>query len=217
MRIAFATPMKPIDDPVPSGDRTMARLIVKALETAGHDVEIATRFRSWQPAGGVDAQKQRESQALGEASRIEAEWRHKGARPDVFMTYHLYHKAPDWIGPYLADAFDIPYAIVEASRAPKRQKGEWAYGFQSADKALARADMVAALHKADAECLSAAVDANHLTILSPFLDATPFQSATRPRRTTDVSVPRLLAVGMMREGDKERSYEVLAEALDADR
>ena len=39
MRIAFYAPMKPPNHPVPSGDRTMARLMMAALELAGHEVE----------------------------------------------------------------------------------------------------------------------------------------------------------------------------------
>ena len=42
MKIAFTAPMKPLDHPVPSGDRTMGRLIVKALESLGHEVTIAS-------------------------------------------------------------------------------------------------------------------------------------------------------------------------------
>ena len=51
MKIAFYAPMKPPDHPVPSGDRTMARLLVRALETAGHEVRLACRLRSRDPRG----------------------------------------------------------------------------------------------------------------------------------------------------------------------
>ncbi|MBA5776400.1 glycosyltransferase family 4 protein [Stappia sp. F7233] len=212
MRIALATPMKPIDDPRPSGDRTMARLILKALQTAGHEVEIATRFRAWRADGGVEAQRLVEREALVEADRIAERWTREGTAPDLFLTYHLYHKAPDWIGPRLADLFSLPYAIIEASRAPKRQSGPWSHGFAAADKALARADAVAALHRADAECLSAVVEPKRLVVTPPFLDAAPYRLAAQANEAHDGPV-RLLAVGMMRDGDKERSYRILAEAL----
>lgn len=212
MKVALATPMKSIDDPVPSGERTMARLIVKALRTGGHEVEIATHFRTWRREGGVETQKAVEREALAEAGRIAERWEADNAIPDIFLTYHLYHKAPDWIGPALADRFSIPYAVVEASRAPKRRTGDWAYGFAAADAALARADAVAALHRADAQCLGAVVDEDRLSVLPPFLDAEPFRAAAR-MPAANGTPPRLLAVGMMREGDKERSYRVLAEAL----
>ncbi len=214
MRIAFTAPMKPLDDPVPSGDRTMGRLIVRALEQAGHTVEIATRFRAWRANATPAEQQGLERAALAEAEHVAGHWEKTGQRPDLFLTYHLYHKAPDWIGPALADRFALPYAVVEASRAPKRQAGDWSHGFAAADRALARADAVAALHRADAECLAAVVDGERLSVLAPFLDAAPY-SGKLHRDTGSAAPVRLLAVGMMREGAKLASYRLLAEALAA--
>ncbi|MHA7773616.1 glycosyltransferase family 4 protein [Roseibium sp. M-1] len=213
MRIAFTAPMKPLDHPVPSGDRTMGRLIVKALESLGHEVTIASTFRAWRKEGSDALQAGVRGEAHAEADRIAAEWDQSGYRPDLFLTYHLYHKAPDWIGPALADRFDLPYAIVEASRAPKRRTGDWAFGFAAADAALARADAVAAIHNADAECLAAVVPHRCLSVLLPFLDAEPFLKASQDAKPLAAPPLKLLAVGMMREGDKQRSFEVLAEAL----
>ncbi|GGE94469.1 glycosyltransferase family 4 protein [Stappia taiwanensis] len=212
MRIAFTAPMKPLDDPQPSGDRTTGRQIVAALTAGGHEVRTASRFRAWRPEGGVAAQKEVERLALAEAARIGDEWTREGYRPDLFLTYHLYHKAPDWIGPALAERFGIPYVVIEASRAPKRRTGDWAHGFAAADAALARADMVAALHRADHACLAEVLPEERLTILPPFLDTSAFSSHPRSERAPDTP-PRLLAVGMMREGAKEQSYRLLAEAL----
>lgn len=213
MKIAFTAPMKPLDDPVPSGDRTMGRLIVGALQHGGHEVEIATRFRAWRKEGSAEITAGVKRAALEEADRIAANWRQSGYRPDLFLTYHLYHKAPDWIGPALAERFDLPYAIIEASRAPKRKTGPWAAGFAAADEALARANAVAALHKADSECLADVLPEDKLHIVLPFIDSTPFEATARPALQPGAPL-RLLAVGMMREGDKEKSYQVLAQALE---
>ena len=213
MKIAFTAPMKPLDHPVPSGDRTMGRLIVRALESLGHEVTVASRFRAWRKEGSDVIQAQVRAEALQEADRIAADWRKTAYRPDVFLTYHLYHKAPDWIGPALADRFDLPYAIIEASRAPKRRTGDWAFGFAAADLALQRADAVAAIHNADLECLAEVVPARNLSVLLPFLDAEPFLKASNAAKPLAAAPLKLLAVGMMREGDKQRSYEVLAAAL----
>lgn len=213
MKIAFTAPMKPLDHPVPSGDRTMGRLIVKALESLGHQVTIASTFRAWRKEGGDAVQAAVRGEALAEADRVARDWENTGYRPDLFLTYHLYHKAPDWIGPALADRFDLPYAIVEASRAPKRRTGDWAFGFAAADASLLRADAVAAIHNADAECLAAIVPHRRLSVLLPFLDADPYLQASGQAKPLAALPLKLLAVGMMREGDKQRSYEVLAEAL----
>ncbi|MGS4884623.1 glycosyltransferase family 4 protein [Roseibium sp. MB-4] len=218
MKIAFTAPMKPLDDPTPSGDRTMGRLIVKALEFGGHEVRTATRFRAWRKNGGDAELLSVKSAALQEAERVGDAWETEGYRPDIFLTYHLYHKAPDWIGPVLADRFGIPYAVIEASRARKRRTGPWATGFQGADDALARADGIAALHDWDRDRLLPFFEetetdpAQRLRTVLPFLDLSVF---AKPQSTRPLPQPpiKLLAVGMMREGDKTASYEVLAAAL----
>ncbi|WP_415717507.1 glycosyltransferase family 4 protein [Roseibium sp.] len=214
MKIAFTAPMKPLDHPVPSGDRTMGRLIVKALRSAGHEVEVASTFRAWRKNGSDAIQGEVRDEALKEADHVADQWTRSGYRPDLFLTYHLYHKAPDWIGPALADRFGLPYAVVEASRAPKRQKGDWAFGFAAADAALQRADAVAAIHNADVACLEAVVPNDKLCVLLPFLEAGPFQKAGDAEKTNAKAPLKLLAVGMMRDGDKTRSFEVLANALE---
>ena len=61
MRIAFYAPMKPAGHPLPSGDRLMARLLVSALGLAGHSVEPASQFRSYDGAG--DPSRQRSGRA----------------------------------------------------------------------------------------------------------------------------------------------------------
>src|SRR5690606_22702559 len=101
MRIAFYAPMKPPDHATPSGDVRVARLLIAALRRAGNRVELASRLRSWEGTG--DARRQARIAALGarNARRLVARYRRApaGARPDLWFTYHLYHKAPDWIGP----------------------------------------------------------------------------------------------------------------------
>ncbi|GGB41143.1 glycosyl transferase [Roseibium aquae] len=213
MKIAFTAPMKPLDHPEPSGDRTMGRLFVRAARLAGHEVRVASTFRAWSKSGG-EAQRHLKEAALEEAHRIGDTWEEEGYRPDIFLTYHVYHKAPDWIGPVLADRFNLPYAILEASRAPKHQEGAFRLGFADADRALHRADMVAALHEADAQCLRPVLASGQLTVLLPFIDTQAFEVASNLAKPLANAPLDLLAVGMMRPGDKERSYRVLAEALE---
>ena len=47
MRIAFYAPLKAPDDPVLSGDRQIARGLIEALTLAGHEVRLASSFRSY--------------------------------------------------------------------------------------------------------------------------------------------------------------------------
>ena len=212
MRIAFYAPMKPLDNPVPSGDRQMGRLICRALENAGHDLEVASRLRTWSRHGG-DEQEHFRSAGEQETERLIEFYSGEAARPDLWLTYHLYHKAPDWIGPPVSDRLAIPYVVIEASRARKRRNGAWSIGFAQADHALSRASAVVALHDEDAVGLSAVVEPDRLFQLSPFIDTAPFEQI-RSRAAKDPTEPvRLLTVAMMRRGDKETSYRILAEAL----
>jgi glycosyltransferase involved in cell wall biosynthesis len=212
MQVALYAPMKPPDDPLPSGDRQAVRMIVRAIELAGHRTEIASRLVSWLPVPDPAADARQRAAATAEVEALVERWRAGGDRPDLFLTYHLYHRAPDRIGPAVAARLGIPYVVVEASRALKRSRGPWAERFREVDTALVAADAVAAIHAEDAEGLAPLVPAARLHRLAPFLDASPFRAAAAHRTPSAVPV-RLLAVGMMRPGDKARSYTVLADAL----
>ncbi|ALJ33962.1 glycosyltransferase [Azospirillum brasilense] len=222
MRIAFYAPLKSPTHPVPSGDRRMARLLMAALERAGHAVTLASTLRSWDD--GCRPGRAERLAALGErcADRLTARWRDDP--PDLWFTYHLYHKAPDWIGPAVSRRFGIPYVVAEASFAAKRAAGPFAAGHRAAEAAIRQAAAVVNLAGHDADgVLPLLQSPDRLVRLRPFLDTRPFAAAAAERDRhraalaerygLNPDVPWLLAVGMMRGGDKERSYEILAEAL----
>jgi len=212
VNIAFYAPMKPVNAPTPSGDRQMARAIVGALEKNRHGVRIASTFRSWCKSGGDEEMKRLAGCADEEAERILKNWAEEGWRPDLILTYHVYHKAPDWLGPKLGRAFNVPYVIIEGARALKQKNGPWSVGFAAADEAFGTADIVVAIHAEDLMGLKSVVPAGRLRTLMPFIDTERFRRAAMTRTASEV--PRLLAVGMMRDGDKRASYRVLADALD---
>src|SRR4051812_38272347 len=143
MRVAFHAPLKPADHPVASGDRQIARALLRALAHAGHEGIIASRLRSFDPLG--DAVRQARLQRLGQriAQRLIARWRERDGRPpDAWLTYHLYHKAPDVIGPAVARALCIPYVVVEASISPAQRDGPWAHGHALVVDAVRTADAI---------------------------------------------------------------------------
>src|SRR5690606_9839696 len=119
--------MKSPNHPVPSGDRRVARLLLRALREAGCEPELASEFRAYDGAG--DPARQQALKAEGEAlaGRLIAELsaRPRAERPQAWFTYHVYHKAPDWLGPPVSRALAIPYIVAEASHAPKRAGGPW--------------------------------------------------------------------------------------------
>jgi glycosyltransferase involved in cell wall biosynthesis len=226
MRIAFYAPLKPPDHPVPSGDRRMAQLLGQALARAGHTVELTARLRSYD--GGGDADWQRRLAGIGRrlAARLVEQFRRRAPedRPGAWFTYHLYYKAPDWIGPHVAEALDIPYLVAEASVAMKRAGGPWSLGHEAVVAALRRADAVVSLNPADDEGLLPHLRDRHcLHHVAPFLDGVPFARAAACRADhrralarafrLDPNLPWLIAVAMMRPGDKLASYRLLGEAL----
>ena len=228
MRIAFYAPMKPPTSASPSGDRQIARLLMAALELAGHEVSLASRFRSFD-GKGEEARQRRIKRICGKlADRLVKRYRNKDpqARPEVWFTYHVFFKAPDWIGPRVARALEIPYVVAEASFAPKREHGPWQIGHAGARQAIVAADLVVTTNGGDQECLMPLLKPPDRTIyLSPFLDTAPYEAAGTRRdhhRQTLAdslgarpSAPLLLTVAMMRPGDKVESYRVLADALRA--
>lgn len=206
-RIAFHAPMKPPDHPTPSGDRRMARLFMEALGKAGYAPEIASALRSRDGRGDAAVQAALLGDAAREVERLAALWR--GDPPALWFTYHCYYKAPDLIGPALADAFGIPYAIAEASRARKRLAGPWAGFARRAEAAIDRADLLLAMTAHDRLALDRdARDGQRIADFPPFLDPGPAPAPKAPSATL-----RLLTVAMMRGPDKLASYRVLAEAM----
>ena len=206
MRIAFYAPLKPPDHPVPSGERQIARLMLRALRAAGHDVFRASRFRPLDKRG--DARRQQRLCALGRklAGRLEA----RLPDFDVWFTYHLYYKAPDWLGPRLAETRGAAYWVAEASHAPKRAGGPWDLGHRATADAIGRADRLFCLNPNDRACLALLTSPDRLIDLPPFLDTSAWRQASGRG-----DPPMLVTVAMMREGAKLASYRGLGAALAA--
>lgn len=224
MRIAFYAPLKAPSHPVPSGDRRMARLLVAALTRAGHTVRLASRLRSYDGEGNPERQRELQRQGQAAAARLIERYRALDAdrRPQLWFTYHPYYKAPDWIGPAVSHALDIPYVAAEASHAPKRADGPWALGHAAAATAIMAADRVLCLNPVDVAGLTPLVrERSRLVTLPPFLDEAAYDGRDRAearralaaRWTLDPGLPWLLTVAMMRPDAKLQSYRVLGEAL----
>ena len=226
MRIAFYAPLKSPTHSVPSGDRRVARLLVEALERAGHAVELASSLRTYEPAGDAARQAALRAEGMTLAKDLVARWQgvESSQRPDLWFTYHVYYKAPDWVGPAVAAALGIPYVIAEASYAPKRAGGPWASGHEATADAIRAASLVLCPTQDDVACVEAVMPApGRVRRLPPFLDPGPYRAAARERAAhrarlaaqyrLDASVPWIVVAAMMRPGDKQASYEMLAQSL----
>ncbi len=212
LRVGFHAPMKHPDHPVPSGDRTIARLLLRALALAGCEAVLPSRSGSFNATGDAATQQRLEAEADAEAARILTEGR--GSAPfDLWFTYHSFHKAPDLLGPRITEALTIPYVVAEGSRAPKQAAGPWARGHALAGAGLDRADLLLVLNPRDRPALEAARrPGQRIAGLAPFVDDEAWPRLG-PSRRTKGGAARFLTVAMMRDGDKLASYAVLAEAL----
>jgi len=214
MRIAYYAPLKSPDHAVASGDRELARGLRSALRIAGHDVTLASRLRSFDRQG--DAVRQARLRRVGTriAQRLIARWA-GDEPPELWLTYHVHHKAPDFLGPPVSRALGIPYVIAEASIAPRQRTGRWSEGFASAETAIRSADCVIFVNPADVPEVrkTRAADAA-FAMLAPFIDVARF-AGVAARSPGAVSRPtRLVTVAMMRYGAKLSSYRALAAALE---
>ncbi len=200
--VGFYAPMKSPHHPVPSGDRAMARNLIQLLQTDA-DVQLVSEFNSRDKAGDPDTQQRLIAEAEAEANRLIQDL----PALDLWVTYHCYYKAPDLIGPKVAQARGIPYVQIESTRAKKRLNGRWDLFARAAHTAADAADVIFYLTEQDHMALLRDKPTGQtLAPLAPFLprDSLP--------QTSDLTGP-MLSVGMMRAGDKLASYTLIADTL----
>ncbi|MEX2618440.1 MAG: glycosyltransferase family 4 protein [Alphaproteobacteria bacterium] len=200
----------------------MARLLLEAIRRSGNDVSVASTLRAYDGAGDTD--RQNRIRRRGEALARQFIERNRENPPDIWFTYHLYHKAPDWIGPLVCDAFAIPYIIAEASIAPKQAGGPWTDGLAAVTAAVRGASRVIVLNPVDRECIEPFTGpGSRIVALPPFIDTGPPRraAADRQRHRTTLAARHGVAPtyvwiavsAMMRFGDKLESYRVLGRVM----
>ena len=209
MRIAFYSPIAKPNEATPSGISRVGALLVQALQTAGYVVDIPPLPRSYEGEGDAARQSQLFSECENAATNyLEAIALGKEPRPDLWFSYHVYYKSPDWIGPHVAKLLGIPYVIAEGSHAPKRAKGPWALGHDATTRALQAADRLLAMTSFDRICLEW-IDKARVRDLKPFIDPTPFMCGPPSACRGNLA----LAHGMMRNERKRASFALLAAAV----
>lgn len=210
MDIAFYAPLKSPDHPVPSGDRLMARMLVGALRHKGHKVRIVSDLRSFSRDPSADAWDQLNANAAREVTRISVLWSVEPP-PNLWFCYHPYYKAPDLIGPQLADAFGLTYVTAESSYSGKRDRGPWAKWQACVRAGLGKAAVNICFTERDRAGLQSGIPDARTAMLKPFIDTERFTNG--PSGQTEPGV-KLISVAMMRDGDKFDSYTMLAKALE---
>ncbi|MBO9395519.1 glycosyltransferase family 4 protein [Shimia sp. R9_2] len=204
-RIAFYAPLKSPNHTVPSGEREIARNLMRVLSTDDAQPVLASELRSLDKQGSTAHQAQLIQQAQGEAETLIARGCREGWQ--AWVTYHNYYKAPDLLGPTVSKALGIPYLLVEATLASKRLGGPWDTFERRALAACEAADAIFNFTERDAMALRAALGVEKLVGLSPFL---AMETLPEP---ASAQTQNVFMAGMMRAGDKLSSYQIAAEAL----
>jgi glycosyltransferase involved in cell wall biosynthesis len=137
VRIAYYMPFKPLGHPVPSGDLIIGSELGEHLAGRGHTVTLVSRLRArwifWKPWKLLRVPLERR-RILRHARTF---------RPQAWLTYHTYYKAPDLLGPACAGTLGIPYVVFQGIYATRPGK-HWLTrpGFASNTTALQAAAMV---------------------------------------------------------------------------
>lgn len=209
MRVAFYSPMVEADASAASGAHRMAALLCRALGCAGYQVVRPSLPRTYDGAGDPVRQAAlREASDRAAAALLRSYRAGREAKPDLWFSYHVYYKSPDWIGPKAARALGVPYAVAEGSHAPKRAGGPWTLGHDGTTAALRSADRLFAMTSFDRYCLDQ-IAPGRVCDLKPFIDLDALSSVPARASSEDC---RVIAVGMMRNERKRASYALLAEA-----
>ena len=136
---------------------------MQALRASGHEVRVVSTFRAYEGNGDAATQGRLRRRAARVAERL-LTGKLERWRPDLWFTYHLHHKAPDWVGGVVARRLAIPYVVAEPSYAPRRARGRWDEGLAAVAASLKQADAVFLLNftflGGEAPPCRAACDAN---------------------------------------------------------
>ncbi len=217
-KIAFFAPIKPPDHPIPSGDRLIAGNLIKAMTLGGHKVKLASRYICYSKRSGAEHLETRKNGAIDEVRRIiqEFEALPEQDRPEIWLTYHPYCKAPDWIGPAVSKHFGIPYITIESARTGQGGPGdEWRDWRNEAQAGIIAADLHLVFKPTDRAYLEKLGVGDKIRDLAPFvdLDIVSGGSANRLPAHWNTDTPVLVTAGMMRKGKKDQNFFILAEML----
>lgn len=217
INVAFYAPLKSPYHHIPSGDREIARLMMRALRLATYEVDLISDVISYQKRPSAELYDKRRTEVRAEEVRLTDLWTADPTmRPDLWFTYHPYCKSPDWLGPPLCDRFNIPYVTAEACRTHQGSDRDWASGRAAVQAAVRLAKVNFVLKDTDWAYLESFLPNMETALrIPPFLDFAqqPEKSAKEGPTVSDNVGPLLFAAGMMRPGAKAESYRLLSQAL----
>ena len=202
LRIFFYPPFKPLGHAQPSGDLVIATGLYDYLAGRGHEVWPASSLRSrwifWKPWlwPGVLHEQRR---AVTGIARI---------RPDLWLTYHTYYKAPDLLGPAACYRSNLPYVIFQGIYSTKTKRGlRTLPGYVLNKRALRAAHHVFTNRRDDLVNLKRLLPKHRLSYVAPGIYPRDFSFDARARAEVRRSwnlgnEPVVLSAAMFRPGVK---------------
>ncbi len=202
MRIVYYMPFKPLGHPNPSGDLVIGSSLFRFLDQRGHGIQLVSRLRTrwfyWKPWLWL--------RFLGEAVSVLRQLRR--IRPDLWLTYHSYYKAPDVLGAVCTLIRPTPYFIFQGVYSTKRKR-HWKtrIGFFLNRWALCRAAAVFTNKRNDEINLRRLLPDSHVHYIAPGIDTEAFQPDPAARRQLRAKwrcgeEPVILSAAMFRPGVK---------------
>lgn len=209
MKIAYYMPFKPLGHPNPSGDLVFGTEIHNHLNQAGHDCRLVSRLRCrW-----IYLHPGKLLKLLLERRRVLAELRQN--RPDIWLSYHCYYKAPDLLGPYCATKLGIPYTIFQGIYSTKRRRNlKTMPGFYLNRRALTAAALVFTNKRGDEHNLLRLLPRERIGYIPPGIHTADFtfsaEARHRLRRRWGIEdEPVIMAAAMFRPGVKTLGIKTL--------
>jgi len=214
VKIALYCPNKPLQDPDPSGDLSIARSLETALVGMGHDCREAPACRTrwfWKSRRGwADVLV-----GLFRAFRWTVSF-----HPEAWLTYHTYYKSPDVFGPALSRMLSIPYFLFQPMYSTKRGKDpETRVGFKLNRLALLCARRAFTNNMNDIEALRRILPKEKITYLPPGIFPEDFcrdaDAGLMIRESYGIpkDVPLLMTAARFRPGVKLQSLTYLFRSL----
>jgi glycosyltransferase involved in cell wall biosynthesis len=164
MKIAYYMPFKPMGHHNPSGDLVIGTELYEHLLHKNHAIQLVSKQRCrwiyYRPLALL--------RLAMEKRRVLAhcrEW-----RPELWLSYHSYYKAPDLLGSFCSRKLNIPYVIFQGIYSTKRSKHVTTLpGFLLNRKVLLSADLVVTNKKRDYINLQRLLSDNRLSYIAPGL------------------------------------------------
>ena len=202
MKVAYYMPFKPLGHPNPSGDLITGTEIYNYLNQKGHQCKqmssLRCRWIYYHPTSWIKLLRE-QRRIIGQKSSF---------KPDIWLTYHSYYKAPDLIGPYCSKRLNIPYAIFQGIYSTKRRKKlKTLPGFYLNRYSLLSANLIFTNKKRDNKNLQRLLPEDKICYIAPGIhtEEFTFSEPARARLRAKWSVTKeilVLATAMFRPGVK---------------